>query len=676
MLLYGAAIALSAFLLFQIQPIIAKMILPWFGGSAAVWTTALMFFQLGLLAGYVYSHATTRYLKPKTQTAIHVVLLAASLFFLPVIPSAAWKVTGSGDPTLRIVLLLAATVGLPYFLLSATGPLVQSWYAASRSDAVPYRLFAVSNAGSMLALLSFPVAVEPFLAARTQAIVWSASYVVFAILIAFVALAAAKRRATPQHAFEPEEITAQPPSARLQPLWIALPACASALLLAVTNHLTQNVAPIPFLWVLTLALYLASFILCFEGDRIYRRSIFVPLTAVALVSMAYAIYDNYGNLQIKPAVLLFAAGLFLCCMVCHGELARLKPHPVYLTKFYLSLAFGGALGGIFVAVVAPRIFETYLELQISMVLCAALTTWLLWGHIKQVSLRTTMLAFLTAFVAFLVYHHVQDQARYIAGVRNFYGVLRVTDHLDSGEFSPVRKLVNGTIIHGEQLIDAKLKRQATSYYGPDSGVGRAILLLQQMQKQVHVGVIGLGAGVLATYCRPTDLFRFYDINPLDVMVARRYFTFLADCPGKCDISMGDARLVLERQSPQAFDVLAVDAFASDSIPIHLLTREAFALYFRHIRPGGILAVHVTNRYLDLVPVVARAGAELHRQVFEISDEGYGADYWAASDWVLVGPDTHTFVLLGFHGAPIIRRGAPQRFRTWTDDFSNLYQILK
>jgi SAM-dependent methyltransferase len=678
MTLYGAAVALSAFLLFQVQPIVAKMILPWFGGSAAVWTTALMFFQLGLLTGYVYSHATTQYLKPKTQASLHIVLLAGSLLFLPVIPSMAWKVGGAADPTSRIVLLLSATVGLPYFMLSTTGPLLQAWYAALRPGATPYRLFAVSNAGSMLALLSFPIAVEPFLAARAQAMVWSGAYAGFVVLCIPIALGAAKgiQAESTQHAATMDETAAQRPSARLQFLWIALPACASALLLAVTNHLTQNVAPIPFLWVLTLALYLASFILCFESDRFYKRAVFIPLLGVALGSMAYAIYADYGNLQIEPAVLVFGAGLFLCCMVCHGELARLKPHPRYLTQFYLSLALGGALGGIFVALVAPHVFQTYLELPISIVLCGALAAYVLWNQIGQLTFRMAAAGFLTVLTTYLAANQILDQSRYIASVRNFYGVLRVTERLDTGETSPMRKLVNGTIIHGQQLSDPRLKRQATSYYGPESGVGRAVLLLDRMHSQVRFGVIGLGAGVLAAYCRPGDLFRFYEINPLDVTIAKRYFTFLKDCAGKCEISPGDARLVLERQAPQEFDLLVVDAFSSDSIPIHLLTREAFAQYFRHLRPGGILAVHVTNRFLDLVPVVARASEELGQPAYEISDEGLGADYWAASDWVLVGPDTHIFVLLGFHGGPIVRRRPPKSLRTWTDDFSNLYQILK
>src|SRR5258708_4864633 len=381
--LYGVTIALSAFLLFQIQPIIAKMILPWFGGSAAVWTTALMFFQLSLLAGDVFSYFSIRYLKPKAQAPGHLGLPAVRPLLPPAPPLPSWKSVGSGDPTLGIVLVLSGTVGLPYFMLSTTGPLLQAWYAAARPGSIPYRLFALSNAASLLALISFPVAVEPYLSSRVQGLAWSASYGIFVVMCAAVAIRASKLGRVDMPAADDEALS-EPPSWRRQLLWIALPACASALLLAVTNHMTQNVAPFPFLWVLTLSLYLISFILCFESERFYLRSLFLPLLAIALPLMAAGIYftltqeDNKwswshdGNLNLRLAYPLFSAGLFICCMVCHGELARLKPHPRYLTKFYLTLALGGAIGGLSFAVVAPRVFNSYLELPIAMVLCSAL----------------------------------------------------------------------------------------------------------------------------------------------------------------------------------------------------------------------------------------------------------------------------------------------------------------
>jgi len=619
-----------------------------------------------LLAGYVYSYAITTYLKPRTQAFVHALLLAGSLAALPIVPSSAWKPAVDSDPTLRIVVLLTAAVGLPYFMLSTTGPLLQAWYAAARPGKIPYRLFAISNAASMLALVSFPIVVEPFMSTRSQAIAWSSAYALFAILCGLVTLGAKQRT---------KQIIAQQPSPQFQILWFALPACASALLLTVTTHMTQNVAPIPFLWVLTLALYLLSFILCFQSDRTYNRVIFIPLLAITLAGMTFAMHYSYGNLMIQLSLPLFAGGLFICCMVCHGELARLKPHVDYLTQFYLMVALGGAAGGLFVAVAAPRLFSSYLEPPLSMIACAALTALILWKQMPRLTLRIAAVVFLIALTGYVAYEQILDRRRYLASARNFYGVLRVTERLESDETTPTRKLVNGTIVHGQQLTNPTYKNEPTSYYGRKSGVGRLISLVQQKQ-HIRVGLVGLGAGVLAAYCRRGDVFRFYEINPLDIFVANHYFTFLSDCPGSCVVVPGDARIILERETPQQFDILAVDAFSSDSIPIHLLTREAFALYFQHLKPDGILAVHVSNRYLDLAPIVARNGEELQRPVYEVVDKGSDADYLSETTWMLVGPDTHMFVLLAFQGTPIMRRVAPKNLHTWTDDFSNLYQILK
>jgi hypothetical protein len=545
-------------------------------------------------------------------------------------------------------------------------------------------LFALSNAASFLALISFPVVVEPYLSSRVQGLAWSAAYGIFVVMCAAVAIRASKLGRVNMPAAD-DEAPSEPPSRRRQLLWIALPACASALLLAVTNHMTQNVAPFPFVWVLTLSLYLISFILCFESERFYLRGLFLPLLAIVLPLMAAGIYltlthennkwtwSQDGNLNIKLAYPLFSAGLFICCMVCHGELARLKPHPRYLTKFYLTLALGGAIGGLSVAVVAPRVFNSYLELPIALVLCAALATISVWRHLRRLTLRTAAVTFTIALASYLTSNEIADRHRFVASARNFYGLLRIMDLPEAGETSAMRKLFNGTIIHGLQVSDPQSHRLPTSYYGLTSGVGRVISMTPP-RPHLRVGVIGLGAGVLASYCRPGDVYRFYEINPLDVEIANRYFTFLKDCPGDCKITLGDARLVLERQPPQEFDVLAVDAFTSDAIPIHLLTRQAFEVFFRHLKPDGILAVHVSNRYLDLVPVVARNSEELNRFAFEIDDAA--GDFLSSSDWMLVAPNTAIFSKLAFQGVPIIRRGAPKRLRTWTDDFSNLYQILR
>jgi hypothetical protein len=683
MLAYACTIFLSAFLLFAVQPMIGKIILPWFGGSAAVWSTCLLFFQATLLAGYLYAHWSTRWLKPKRQALLHIALLALSLALLPILPSPSWKPSHAGDPSLRILLLLTVTIGLPYILLSTTSPLLQAWYVAAKPGAIPYRLFALSNVGALLALLSYPVLVEPNLTAHGQAYGWSGIYVVFALACAGIAwsslgasyLPSATPAATPEH-------SEASPTWTMRVLWTSLSACASALLLAITNHLSQNVAPIPFLWVLPLGVYLLSFILCFEREKVYHRGVFLPLLVIALDGAAYAIYANEGNPSIAWTIPTFVAALFISCMVCNGELARLKPDPRHLTSFYLMIALGGALGGVFVAIVAPHLFHTYLELPLSMVASSALAAIVLWispqkwkGRIPVAAVRIAMFAFTVGLAIHLGYEkHLSDQ-RFRRSVRNFYGVLRVRDIPENEETTAVRRLIHGTINHGEQLLDAKRRDEPTSYYGPYSGMGRAMGYLQK-RGPVRVAVIGLGAGVTASFCRAGDVFRFYEINPLALSIASTWFTFLRDCKADHQVLLGDARLTLEAQSSQQFDLMAIDAFSSDAIPVHLLTREAFALYFRHLKPAGILAVHVSNRYLDLVPVVSRNARDFGKTPVDVSDQDEEEDYFSNSDWVLVSSDAAIFRDRAFKSSSVQPAEYRPNLRPWTDDYSNLFQILK
>jgi hypothetical protein len=683
MLAYACTIFLSAFLLFAVQPMIGKIILPWFGGSAAVWSTCLLFFQATLLAGYLYAHWSTRWLKPKRQALLHIALLALSLALLPILPSPSWKPSHAGDPSLRILLLLTVTIGLPYILLSTTSPLLQAWYVAAKPGAIPYRLFALSNVGALLALLSYPVLVEPNLTAHGQAYGWSGIYVVFALACAGIAwsslgasyLPSATPAATPEH-------SEASPTWTMRVLWTSLSACASALLLAITNHLSQNVAPIPFLWVLPLGVYLLSFILCFEREKVYHRGVFLPLLVIALDGAAYAIYANEGNPSIAWTIPTFVAALFISCMVCNGELARLKPDPRHLTSFYLMIALGGALGGVFVAIVAPHLFHTYLELPLSMVASSALAAIVLWispqkwkGRIPVAAVRIAMFAFTVGLAIHLGYEkHLSDQ-RFRRSVRNFYGVLRVRDIPENEETTAVRRLIHGTINHGEQLLDAKKRDEPTSYYGPYSGMGRAMGYLQK-RGPVRVAVIGLGAGVTASFCRAGDIFRFYEINPLALSIASTWFTFLRDCKADHQVLLGDARLTLEAQSSQQFDLMAIDAFSSDAIPVHLLTREAFALYFRHLKPAGILAVHVSNRYLDLVPVVSRNARDFGKTPVDVSDQDEEEDYFSNSDWVLVSSDAAIFRDRAFKSSSVQPAEYRPNLRPWTDDYSNLFQILK
>jgi len=681
MTLYAVTIFLSAFLLFQVQPLIAKMILPWFGGSAAVWSASLLFFQLLLLAGYAYAHVSIRFLKPRVQMLVHVVLLLGSCALLPILPNPVWRPSQAGDPTARILLLLTATIGLPYFLLSSTSPLLQAWLVRRTGSKVPYRLFALSNFGSMLALVSFPFLVEPTLATRQQAFWWSGGYIVFALLCAFTAWAS--RAASAEN---PNQVAAEPeygerPSAWQLLFWVLLASCASVLLVSVTNHMSQNVAPIPLLWVLPLALYLLTFIFAFESDRIYQRWIFIPLLAPALAGMAYMIYAEDGNFNIKYAIPGFAAGLFICCLFCHGELARRRPAPRHLTLFYLMVSLGGALGGIFVALIAPRVFRIYWELPLGMIACGILAMIAVWSLRLPKLGAWPLRAFILVAVAVLAGYFVRQERRLsknlVLQARNFYGPLEVRDDLPTEDYAQ-RTLLHGTIDHGSQLLDPVLRYVTTSYYAKRSGVGRAMSALQA-KGPIRAGVIGLGAGVLSNYGRKGDYFRIYEINPLIQRIAQTLFTFYPHSPADKAILMGDARLTLERQlaneGPQNYDILAVDAFSSDAIPVHLLTREAIQLYFRHLKPEGVLALHISNRYLDLKPVCEGGAAAVGREAWVVDDEGDEASYLSSSTWVLVTSDLSLYQGKFFKDATISQYHPKKDFRPWTDDYSNLFQIL-
>jgi hypothetical protein len=684
MLAYACTIFLSAFLLFAVQPMIGKIILPWFGGSAAVWSTCLLFFQAALLAGYLYAHRSTQSLKPKRQATLHMVLMAISLALLPILPSPNWKPTQAGDPSLRILLLLSATIGLPYLLLSTTSPLLQAWYVAAKPGAIPYRLFALSNFGSLLALVSYPFLVEPAFTTHAQAYGWSGVYAVFVVICGVVAWRA--MRLTPQQPTVLESAAAPAiapaPSWTVRLLWIALAGCASTLLLAISSHLSANVAPIPFLWVLPLAVYLLSFIFCFERDKIYNRGVFLPLLIIALFGAGYAVYANEGNPNIEWAIPTFVAALFVCCMVCHGELARLKPDPRHLTSFYLMISVGGTVGGLFVAIIAPHVFHTYFELPLAMVACIALAATVLWmapqtwkGKIPVRPVRIAMLVLTAGLAIFLGYEKYKSDKIFRLSMRNFYGVLRVRDIAPDETTPAVRRLIHGTINHGTQLLDAAHRDEPTSYYGPFSGLGRAMAYFKT-RGPMRVAIVGLGAGVTASFCRAGDTFRFYEINSLALSIASTWFTFLRDCKADHQVLLGDARLTLEAQPSQQYDLMAIDAFTSDAIPVHLLTREAFALYFRHLKPDGILAVHVSNRYLDLVPVVSRNARDLGKTAMDVDDEDEEADYFSNSDWVLVSGDAAAFHAPVFNSSSVQPARYRASLRPWTDDYSNLFQILK
>ncbi|MBI5396147.1 MAG: fused MFS/spermidine synthase [Verrucomicrobia bacterium] len=670
LLLYAGTIFLSAFLLFLVQPIIAKQILPWFGGSAAVWATCMVFFQVTLLAGYAYADWTTRRLAPRQQALLHGVLLVASLLLLPIVPGAVWKPTGAENPSWQILGLLAATIGLPYLLLSTTTPLVQAWFARRHQHAMPYRLFALSNLASLLALLAYPFAIEPWVTARIQSWTWSACYVAFAGLCIWAAAGSA-RAGTGAPAVEAakDAPTATKPGVALQLEWLALAAMGSFMLLAVTNHLCQNIASIPFLWIAPLSIYLASFIFCFDQPRWYQRWVFWPLAAVLLPLMA----REASSLELMQVAPLYAGGLFVCCMCCHGELARSKPAPQFLTTFYLMLSIGGAVGGLLVGFAAPYLLRGFFEISIGLAACAALLTvcarragW--WAVVLGVAV--------TGGTAWKAWEAVKVQIADAREMRrNFYGAIRTTD---SSAPEPFRSLMHGEILHGGQFLELEKRFSANTYFAPTSGFGRLFASLPAGPRKV--GVVGLGAGSIIAYARKGDEFRFYEINPQVLELARSEFTFLTQGPAKTEVALGDGRLSLEREPSQQFDVLALDAFSGDAIPLHLLTREAFAIYLKHLKPGGVIILQATNRYVNIAPVVAKLAAEHGLTAVLVSDDVEsdpdGTETWFyETDQIIV---TANKALLD---APKIREGGKvlkprPDFHVWTDDYNNLFRVLK
>ncbi len=748
-LLFGATILLSAFLLFQVQPLIAKLILPWFGGSAAVWTSCMLFFQMALLGGYAYAHWLNG--QPASrQTWLHGIMLGISFISLPILPAVRWKPAGGDDPLLGILGLLTATVGLPYFLLSSTSPLLQSWYSRANGGAMPWRFFALSNFGSMLGLLTYPVLIEPNLTNQQQAWMWSGSYIAFVLVCAVVAFRS--RQANVEEAARgPALVTGPAPTASDRLVWIGLAACASALLLSVTNHLTQNVAAIPFLWVAPLSLYLLSFILCFDSERWYKRWLFGRLGVIALPTMAYAISTEGNISNLKLALAYFCIAIFIIFMICHGELAHRRPAPSYLTSFYLMVSVGGAIGGLLIGFAAPYLFDALYDLPVVLSLTGFLLLYLLWkergatdpnakymeaSYDKPVVV--TLIGLMAGFVSwryvaskwmdgpaflhgpydtwiilgitaalalymlwrsrdsldssYVIFTVVSGLAFGMTGflardtwnslkharvrTRNFYGALLVYDNEGQATTGPFRVLRHGTIDHGEQFLWPQNQRIATTYYAHGSGIGVAILNMM-MQGPMTVGSIGLGAGTTATYARPIDHYYIYDINPAVLKIATEQFTFLRDCMAPHEVIMGDARLELEREKPRQFDLLAVDAFSGDAIPVHLLTREAFQLYWRHLLPNGVLAVHVSNKYLTLAPGVALAAKESGKQAMMVSYAPPDGDdkEESSSDWVLVTSRE------GFFDQQDVKKAVKKidpipGQRVWTDDYSNLYQILR
>jgi hypothetical protein len=760
---YALTIFTGAFLLFQVQPIIGKYILPWFGGGPGVWTTCMLFFQVLLLGGYAYAHLTSRWLKLRTQAMVHLVLLAAALALLPITPADSWQPHGGGDPTVQILALLAASLGLPYFVLSSTSPLIQQWLSCTRPGNSPYRLYALSNVGSLLALVSYPFFFETHFTRKIQAGLWAWGLVAYVVCCGFCAIrlwksevqspeveAAFARRATRNtlHA----SVDSQP-SAFNRLLWLLLPTCASVLLLATTNELCQDVAVIPFLWVAPLALYLLSFIICFDSSRWYVRYPFALALVAVLGGLCWAML-NGSELSLSRQVPVYCGGLFICCMVCHGELYRLKPDPRHLTAYYLMIAAGGALGGLLVAVAAPLLFADYYELHLGLLFCGLLfllvciaapagspgaeVRSLKWNEWRWLACTLTLLVFggLDRLLAWLPAHAGPIPEGLVAGCRialwsmlvlgvafgmarrklqsfqhwrlltcvwlslgmlafgailwkqvhdaggkrvccsrNFYGVLKVHEHEKNDPTSHYFLLLHGQITHGLQFVDPARATWPVSYYGAKSGIGLGVAALPTGPRRI--GVVGLGTGTMAAFGRAGDCLRFYEINPQVQSVATSWFSYLTKSAATVEVVLGDARLSLERDPPQHFDLLALDAFSGDAIPVHLLTKEAFEVYQRHLNADGIIAVHISNDGLDLEPVVVNLARHFGYKLASIHHEEPGGAWWLyPSTWVLLSRSEQIIDSPAIRSAASVVNTNDIKVPLWTDDFASLFQILR
>ncbi len=644
----------------------AKRILPWFGGSSAVWSTCLVFYQTALLAGYLYARLLTRWAAPRTQGVIHVCLLIGSLALSPIAPSQSWKPVNPSDPGWLILGLLTRNIGLAFIASAATTPLLQAWLARAGYEA-PYRLFALSNLASLSALLAYPLLIEPSLGTSAQISAWRIIYAVFAVLCALAAWWSARERVVEARAAEEFEWT--PPWRKIY--WFALPACSSMLLLSVTNHLDQDVAPVPLLWVLPLAVYLLSFIVSFGGEKVYRRALWLRLLAIGLGVLGYSIYNVNSIEALQVSLPVFLGGLFLCCTFCHSELNRLRPHTADLTTFYLLIAAGGAAGAIFVGLVAPSIFSGIYELPLSLALTAGLTILLIWPE-GAWPVRLLWIGATAAMVAVVVANVKAYHSEALSLRRSFYGSLRVVQSPHVGP-QQTRTLFHGIIEHGAEYVLPPQRTRPTTYYGPGSGIG--IVLREGFPSPKRVGLVGLGIGTLAAYGQPGDTFRFYEINRQIIDISQSLFFYLRASQAQVQIVEGDARLSLERDSSGPFDVLALDAFSGDAIPVHLLTEEALALYKKHLKPQGVIAFHVSNDFLDLAPVVQQLGVATGFQAVLVRSHANDDDLILAADWVLVTNnrsilDNPTVRLLSM---PIATRPG---LRRWTDDYNDLLQILK
>jgi SAM-dependent methyltransferase len=673
-LLFAATIFLAAFLLFLVEPIAARQLLPVLGGSAAVWITCLVFFQTALLLGYLYAH----WLAGRPSASLHVLLLV-----IAAASAALWVVrtftgqNGAVHPILTVFSVLGISIGLPFLVLAATSPLLQVWWSKVERGQIPYRLYALSNLASLLALAAYPSAIEPYLTLHTQRLLWSCGFAIFVVLCGTLAITARTASALREPVVA-DGLAAPPAPLKHKLLWLLLPMGGAMQLSAVTSFLTANVAAIPLLWILPLSVYLITIIIAFQFARLVPTAILNRLLIVFLAGLGYALSNVDTSWPLWVSLTLFLIEIFLACLFLHSEAVALRPgRPSESTLFYLLFAAGGALGSFFIGIACPLLFSFNYDLPLTVwvtALLALAVSWKTeWNQRLLWSVASVMLLVL------LVMIHIAYQRGATVAVRNFYAALRVKQTLTYPGITK-RTLMNGIIEHGTQVFGTdEIRHTPTTYYARDSGVGLALsqccLQNDGSIRPRRIGVIGLGAGTIAAYGRTGDRITFYDINPAVVPIARNVFTYIRESAAQVDIVVGDARTSLAREEPQHFDVLVIDAFSGDAIPIHLLTREALALYRRHLAPGGILAFHISNRHVDLEPPIALLAASAGMEARHVHSQENDRRGEYNATWMLATDNANFFLqpeLVAHAFGPDTKPG----LRVWTDDYSALLPLLK
>jgi SAM-dependent methyltransferase len=719
--LFLLTVLTGSFLLFLTQPMIARMALPRLGGAPAVWNSAMLVYQGLLLAGYAYAHFLTR-IRPRRQAGVHLALFAVAALWLPIGVSDA-VLPADAVPALWAPWFLASSIGPLFFIVSAQAPLMQRWYALEGARGDPYPLYAASNLGSFAGLLSYPLLVEPLLTLHQQSLLWSAGYF---LLIAMVVACALTVPAAAVEAMP--EANGPAPSPRRLLHWVALAAVPSGLMLSTTTHLTTDIVAVPLLWVLPLALYLLSFVIAFAHRR-GASNAFVALAPLFLLVAGGFAFSGGSDQPFFTATLGLVL-LFVIAVALHAEMYRRRPEPAHLTAFYLAMALGGVIGGAFCAILAPTLFDWAYEHPILIVAAAVLmpqTPFIAWAQAIPAPLRWLLAAGLVA-LSFAVDRHLGpftgpgraligsivislvalafigrrwafatgllalmlsyggwtklDESRSGVRTRSYFGVYTVTTRRSP----PSRQLTHGTTLHGVQNLTPGGESEPTSYYARRSGVGHAMESLPVFHgPNAAVGVVGLGTGTLSCYARPGQDWRFFEIDPAMVRIAKNpaIFTFLSRCAPTAKVVLGDARLSLSREPAGRLDLLAVDAFSSDAIPIHLLTREALGVYRRALKPGGLLLIHISNRYLDLEPVLAAAAKRdgWHAAAFDYSPEpGDEKRNLTRSVWVVMTRDKDSLMTLRIASAqdahlwrPLVGRPG---FPGWTDDYASILPLLE